>query len=93
MRRRLVRSSAFVRTARRIVKRSPNAAEGLRAALEQLADDANHPGLRTHKLKGDLEGLWACSAGYDLRIVFSFIQHEGEEAILLQTVGTHDEVY
>ncbi len=75
------------------MKRSPNAAEGLRAALAPLAVDAFHPCLRTHKLKGDLESLWACSAGYDLRIVFSFAQNEGEEVILLQTVGTHDEVY
>jgi len=48
--------------------------------------------LKTHKLKGELAGSWACSAGYDLRIVFEFVQHEGNEAILLQTIGTHDEV-
>jgi len=93
VRRLLIRSGAFVRAARRIVKKSPGAAEGLRAALEQLAEDAFHPSLRTHKLMGDLQGLWSCSAGYDLRIVFSFTQHDGQEAILLQTVGTHDEVY
>jgi mRNA interferase YafQ len=34
-----------------------------------------------------------CSIGYDLRIVFEFVQHEGAEAVLLLTVGTHDEVY
>jgi hypothetical protein len=28
-----------------------------------------------------------------LRILFEFVQHEGAEAISLQTVGTHDEVY
>jgi len=61
--------------------------------LELLAEDANDPRLRTHKLKGESEGSWACSAGYDLRIVFEFVQHEGSEAILLLTVGTHDEVY
>ncbi len=58
-----------------------------------LASDALHPQLRTHKLKGDLEGRWACSAGYDLRIVFRFAQHEGAEVILLESVGTHEEVY
>ena len=26
-------------------------------------------------------------------IIFAFVQHEGEEAILLEAVGTHDEVY
>jgi len=65
----------------------------LQAALESLAEDAFHPVLKTHKLKGELAGSWACSAGYDLRIVFEFVKHEKAEAILLQTVGTHDEVY
>ena len=58
-----------------------------------LAEDAFHPQLQTHKLRGKLRGSWACSAGYDLRIVFRFVEHEGTEAILLETVGTHDEVY
>jgi hypothetical protein len=40
-----------------------------------------------------LEGSWACSAGYDLRILFRFVTHSGAEAILLLTVGGHDEVY
>jgi len=93
MRRRLLRSSAFVRAAKRRVRKDPRAAEDIRAALELLAEDAFHPQLRTHKLKGKLRGSWACSAGYDLRIVFKYVQHEETEAILLETVGTHDEVY
>jgi hypothetical protein len=28
-----------------------------------------------------------------LRIIFKFVEYEGGEAILLETVGTHDEVY
>ncbi len=63
------------------------------AALELLAGDAFHPALRTHKLKGKLAKSWACSAGYDLRIVFQLVLHEGAEAILLEAAGTHDEVY
>ena len=93
MRRFLLRSSAFVQTARRAVRKQPRVAEDIRAALELLAEDAFHPQLRTHKLKGKLKGSWACSAGYDFRIVFKFVQHEGVEAILLETVGTHEEVY
>ncbi len=93
MRRLLLQSAAFVRAARRLVKKNPQAAPYLQAALESLAEDAFHPELKTHKLKGELAGSWACSAGYDLRIVFEFVQHEGAEAILLQTVGTHNEVY
>jgi mRNA-degrading endonuclease YafQ of YafQ-DinJ toxin-antitoxin module len=61
--------------------------------LALLAEDAYHPSLRTHKLTGCLVGSWACSAGYDVRVVFSFVKHHGSEAILLETIGTHDEVY
>ena len=93
MRRLLLQSTAFVRAARRLVKRRPEAAADLQATLEALAEDAFAPALKTHKLKGELAGLWACSAGYDLRIVFEFVQREGAEAILVQSVGTHDEVY
>lgn len=93
MRRVLLQSAAFVRAARRLLKKNPEAAGHLQIALQALTEDAFHPGLKTHKLKGELVGSWACSAGYDLRVVFEFVQHEGAEAILLQTVGTHDEVY
>ncbi|HYT94079.1 MAG TPA: type II toxin-antitoxin system YafQ family toxin [Gemmataceae bacterium] len=93
MRRLLLQSAAFVKAARRLVKKNQEARSTLQAALESLAEDAYQPALKTHKLKGALAGSWACSAGYDLRIVFEFVQHEGAEAILLQSVGTHDEVY
>ena len=93
MTRRLLRSSAFVRAARRVVRRHPHVTEDLRAVLVLLAEDVFHPQLRSHKLKGKFADSWACSVGYDLRIVFQFVQHEGSEALLLMTVGTHDEVY
>jgi addiction module RelE/StbE family toxin len=93
MKRALLRSTAFVRAARRLAKKNPSAAGELRTALELLSEDAFDPQLRTHKLKGPFAGLWACSAGYDLRIVFAFVELEGQEAILLETVGSHEEVY
>jgi addiction module RelE/StbE family toxin len=89
----LLKSSSFIRSAKRTVKKDPRLAKDIQATLELLSEDAFHPRLKTHKLKGNLEGSWACSVGYDLRIVFEFVQHEGTEAILLETVGTHDEVY
>jgi addiction module RelE/StbE family toxin len=91
--RRLLRSRAFVRAAKKIVKRDARTAEAIRAALELLARDAFDPALKTHKLQGEFDGSWACSVAYDLRIVFQFVQREGVEAILLETIGTHEEVY
>ena len=93
MKRELLRSPSFIRSAKRFIRKNPHLAEDFEAALELLSEDAFHPRLKTHKLKGGLTGSWACSAGYDLRIVFEFVQHEGAEAILLEAVGTHDEVY
>jgi len=78
---------------RRYLKKHPQAADDLEATITLLSEDAFDPRLKTHKLKGDLDGVWACSAGYDLRILFELIQHKGVEAILLLTMGTHDEVY
>ena len=93
MNRVLLLSPAFVRAAKRILKKDPSLGHALEATLELLAADAFQPRLRSHKLKGNLRGSWACSAAYDLRIIFSFVQHEGREAILLESMGSHEEVY
>jgi mRNA interferase YafQ len=89
----LIRSTAFLRRLRRLRKKQPDALADVAAALVLLEQDAFDPQLKTHKLTGSLDGVWACSAGYDLRLLFEFVQHEGTEAILLLTIGTHDEVY
>jgi mRNA-degrading endonuclease YafQ of YafQ-DinJ toxin-antitoxin module len=93
LKRLLLPSTAFIRSGRRFVRKHPQTGRELQSALALLAEDAFHPHLKTHKLKGKLTGSWACSAGYDLRVVFQFVRHNGEEAILLESVGTHDEVY
>jgi len=46
--------------------------------------------LRTHKLSGELTGMWAFSVSYDYRVVFRFIS---EKEVLLIDIGGHDEVY
>ncbi|MEO6811071.1 MAG: type II toxin-antitoxin system mRNA interferase toxin, RelE/StbE family [Isosphaeraceae bacterium] len=93
MNRRLIQTGSFIRAAKRLTKKHPDFVDELHSVLVMLGEDAFHPNLKTHKLKGDLEGSWACSAGYDMRIIFAIIPHEGSEAILLKTMGTHDEVY
>jgi len=93
VKRTLLRSPAFGRDLRKWLKSHPDTAASIEATLEQLSADPAHSSLRTHKLRGSLAGCWACSAGYDLRIVFEYTQHEGQEAILLLALGTHDEVY
>ena len=93
MRRALLRSAAFGRDLRKWLKAHPDTVASIEATLEQLSADAADQLLRTHKLRGPLAGCWACSAGYDIRVVFEYAQHDGQEAILLLALGTHDEVY
>lgn len=94
--RRLIWSKTFVRAFKRAFKRHPNLKEDIEVILRLLVKDPFAPQLETHKLKGKLSGSWACSIGYDLRIVFDFVKnekHDEEDNIFLLEIGTHDEVY
>lgn len=50
------------------MRRNPRCADSIEQTPGDLAADAFAPKLRTHKLKGDLDGVWACSAGLDVRV-------------------------
>ncbi len=58
--------------------------------MELFSQNFFNPRLRTHKLTGKLEGLWAFSIDNDCRIVFKFLE---KDEILLIDLGSHDEVY
>ncbi len=59
-------------------------------AMESFSENPSDPQLRTHKLTGKLDGLWAFSVSYDYRVVFRFMN---KEEVLLIDIGSHDEVY
>lgn len=84
-----------MRSVKRAVKRRATLRNDIEETLKLLARDTFAPSLETHKLKGKLAGFWACSVGYDLRIVFDFVEIEGEQeaGIKVLEIGTHDEVY
>ena len=75
------------------MKKHPEAGPILEATFASLMEDAFQAALKTYKWKGELVGSWAYRAGHYLRIIFEFVPYEASEAILLQTIGTHDEVY
>jgi mRNA interferase YafQ len=85
----------FRRAFKRLIKKQPSIQVKVIATLECLADDPFDPSLKTHKLKGELKGLWACTVEYDCRIIFSFqeIVGETESALMMIDIGTHDDVY
>ena len=91
----LVWSSSFLRSLKRKTRRQPGLHDKVEQTLRRLSQDPFDHLLHTHKLTGQLSGTWACSVGYDVRILFEFVQNpeSGEEEIFLLTVGSHDEVY
>ncbi|MDE3058605.1 MAG: type II toxin-antitoxin system mRNA interferase toxin, RelE/StbE family [Bacteroidota bacterium] len=88
-------SSRYKRSVKRLIKQRPPYQEKILDVMRTLQENPFEQSLHTHKLKGEFEGIWACSAGYDLRIMFEFVKRpqSNEEEILLIDIGTHDEVY
>jgi len=91
----LVWSAGFIRKFKRLTKKNPQMRSHVEKVLQLLTEDPFDSSLRTHKLKGDLDGVWSCSIDYDNRILFEFVANSdsGEEDILLLTLGSHDDVY
>ena len=91
----LIWSNTFSKAIKRLIKKQPDRREEIEKTLRLLLNDPFNPRLETHKLKGKLSGTWACSVGYDLRIIFDFVREENkkEDNIFLIEIGTHDEVY
>ena len=69
----LLRRSAFIRDSRRMLRKRPELVDQLLQTLGLLAADPFAGRLKTHKLRGKHQDSWACSGGYDLRVVFSFM--------------------
>jgi len=82
---------AYRRYVRRDRKRRQCVADTLATLLANPWDQS----LETHRLKGAHEGELSCSCGYDCRIIFTIEPGSRPrfEEIVLQDVGTHDEVY
>ncbi|HEU0008768.1 MAG TPA: type II toxin-antitoxin system YafQ family toxin [Verrucomicrobiae bacterium] len=92
--RELVSTRRFERRAARYVGRHRQRQDGVANALRLLAEDMFDPRLKSHALGGEMKGRYACSCGYDCRIVYS-IETDPKtktEKILLLDVGTHDAV-
>jgi len=87
--------TSFDRAFRRRTRRDPALKDRIFVVLERLAEDPFHPELKSHKLSGQLSGLWACWVEYDCRVIYAFEPdpNTGEELIILIDVGSHDEVY
>ncbi len=82
-----------LRAYKRLIRQQPQLRTALEETLIQLAIDPFHPTLKTHKLSGELNGIWSASIDYSYRILFEFMTNDSEDAILLLNIGDHDDVY
>lgn len=67
-----------------------NSREAIQAKLEQLKNDPRWQ-FNAHKLRGKLEGKWACYLSYDIRLVYE-IDDQNKEIVVV-AAGSHKEVY
>jgi addiction module RelE/StbE family toxin len=93
--RKLVLTSRFKRSLRKFVKGDKRLRAQVEETLKQMEIDLFASKLSTHRLKGEFEGLRACSCGYDCRIIFSLEKDSDteEEVVVLLNIGSHEEVY
>lgn len=93
--RKLVWDSSFRRAFKKRIRNNPLLETSILDTIALLIVEPFHPSLKTHKLRGTLEGLWACWVEYDCRVVFFFDPDPdgGEDAIVLVDIGTHNQVY
>ena len=83
-------SSSFKRAFRKRIHEDKKLELKFWERLEKFSQDPFDSLLRTHKLSGELEGLWSFTVEYDCRVLFKFL--EGNRALLID-IGSHDEVY
>jgi len=93
LKRELIKSNSFIKAAKKYVLSNPNVLAKIKNTLLIMEEDCFSPLVRTHKLKGNLDGYYAGSAGYDLRIIFKIIKVIDKEYIYLESIGSHADVY
>lgn len=85
----IITSPLFLRKLRKILKNNRKLEESYIHVLTNLQKDIFQKDLRTHKLHGMLENIYAASVTYRYRLLFYY----DDEYIYLLNIGSHDEVY
>ena len=95
IKRELEYSKRFLRAYSRYIGKDKKRRACIHETLHTLCNNPSDDSLKTHPLKGELKGFFACSCGYDCRIVFALVADKKArtEKIVLIDVGTHDDVY
>lgn len=90
----LIFSKNFERAYKKFIRKYPDEKNKIQNVIRQISENYLDKSIGTHKLSGKLYGLFACTCGFDCRIIFSIeTDNSMNKFILLIDIGTHDEVY
>ena len=91
----LTAEKRFKKSFKRLVNKNLQLQDKILSVLDLLTNNPFSPSLKSHKLTGQLNGLWSCTVTYDCRIIFSFKKDNltRNDLIVLIDIGSHDEVY
>ncbi len=89
MQRKIEFGPSFLRLSEKLIKKNPFLDDRLEKTIKDMVDDPFKSSLKTHSLKGNLKGKYACSLTHSLRIVFELT----DDCVALIDIGSHDEVY
>jgi mRNA interferase YafQ len=82
-------SEKFNRKYKKLAKKNPAIIMLFNSAMRLMMGDVFAASLGIHKLSGELQGQWAFSLTYKLRVIFEW----KSDTIRFVNIGTHDEVY
>lgn len=84
-------SKKFEKKLKKLYKYNKELYLKIKELITTLAENPLNPILKSHKLSGILNGLFAISCGYDCRIIYEI--DNTRKTIILIDFGTHDNVY
>jgi len=87
----LIFTDSYKKRAKRFAKKHPELAGQYRKVLYLLKENPQHPSLRLHLLKGQLQDVHSVSINMSYRITLELLIIEKE--IILINIGSHDDVY
>jgi toxin HigB-1 len=86
----IVWDHGFKRAYEKRIRNDENLKKKFWKSVKSFSADPFSRQLRTHKLTGKLQGLWAFSVETNVRVIFSFLK---EDEVLFIDIGSHEEVY
>lgn len=87
----VVLSEGYKKKAIKFLKKHPQVRKQYAKTLRLLRDNPQHPSLRLHKLKGQLQQFQSVSINMQYRIMIDFIIKD--DVVYLLDIGEHDEIY